>query len=452
MVAYRAALVRPICGPDITNGVVVVEGDRIAWVGTAGAAPKGTDTRDLGDAVLMPGIVNAHTHLDLTAFREQLDGLGFFHWVRTLTAGKQAMRDAPGAFGAYKKAGDLFLDSARAGIEEGLLHGITTYADTTDNDAPFTAMLEMGVRGIAYREVVGPDPRQCDAALAQLQADVALMRARATDRVRVGVSPHAPISVSDALFRATSTWARWEQLPMAVHIAESLDETALVVRGEGDFAGFLRGRKIAVAGRALSPIALLDACGALHAQTLLIHCVQVNDADIATIRRHDCSVAHCPRSNAHFGHGASPIGALRAARVRVGIGTDSVASNAGMDVLAEAAASVELMMSSAAARAVPGAEEIARWVTLESARALGLDAMVGSLEPGKQADLAAFPMPSVRPGAAGAETSHEARLVVVAGRELVNNGRLVTPCAGLPDRIARTSAALAQWRTANPAG
>ena len=89
---------------------------------------------------------------------------------------------------------------------------------------------------------------------------------------------------------------------------------------------------------------------------------------------------------------------------------------------------------------------------VESARALGLDAMVGSLEPGKQADLAAFPMPSVRPGAAGAETSHEARLVVVAGRELVNNGRLVTPCAGLPDRIARTSAALAQWRTANPAG
>ena len=466
VIAYRAALVRPISGPDIANGAVVVDGDRIAWVGPVAGAPKGADVRDLGDVILMPGIVNAHTHLDLTAFRGQLNGLGFFHWVRTLSLGKKAIRDTPSNFGAYKTASELFLDSARAGIEEGLLHGITTYADTADNDAPFRAMLDMGVRGIAYREVFGPDPKQCDASLAQLQRDVAVMRALATDRVRVGVSPHSPISVSDALFRATSSWARWEQLPMAVHLAESAEETELVVRAEGDYADFLRGRQIPVAPRGRSPVAVLDKCGALHAQTLLIHCVQVNEVDVAVIARNDCSVAHCPRSNAWFSHGASPIAAIRAARIRVGIGTDSVASNAGMNVLAEAESSAHLIASSigtsapsgsaaasAARGSLSGNQEIARWVTLESARALGLEAHIGSLEPGKHADLAAFAIPPRTPLAAhGIDKAQDARFVTVAGRELVRNGRLVAPDAGLAERMARASTALAQWRVANPVG
>ena len=159
-IAYRAAVVRPVSSPDISSGVVVVEGDRIAWVGPAAKSPK-AEVRDLGDVVLMPGIVNAHTHLDLTVFRGQLDGLGFVQWVRTLSLAKKAIRESPSTYGAYKHANDLFLDSSRAGIEEGLLRGVTTFADTTDNDAPFRAMLDMGVRGIAFREVFGPDPRQC---------------------------------------------------------------------------------------------------------------------------------------------------------------------------------------------------------------------------------------------------------------------------------------------------
>ena len=391
VVRYHARLVRPVSAPDIEHGTVVVDGSRIAYVGPRAAAPPGFDV-ELGDVVLAPGLVNAHTHLDLTVLRGRFDGLPFFDWIRTLTADRAALY------------ADQLLESARAGIREGLLAGITTYADTAPNDASFDAMRAMGVRGIAYREVFGPDPAQRERSMEGLCTAVSLMRARESSLVRVGVSPHAPYSVSDELFTAVAQYAKREQLPLATHVAESIDETMLVATGGGTFATFLRGRGIAVAPRARTPIEMLDCNGVLDTNALLIHCVRCDARDIETIARRGSAVATCPMSNRYFGHSVAPVAAMRAAGVRLGAGSDSMASNDRMDILREARAALGA-----------GAGECDVWelATLGGARALGLDHLIGSLEPGKQADLAAFPR------AGNPDAPAHAVFVAVAGRVLV---------------------------------
>lgn len=393
---YNARVVRPVSGPDVENGTVVVEGDRIAYVGPRAVAPPGRDV-ELGDVILSPGLVNAHTHLDLTALRGRFDSLRFFEWIRALTAARASMSPAE------------LLESARAGIREGLLAGVTTYADTAPNDAPFEAMRELGVRGIAYREVFGPDPAQCEASMDVLRAAVGAMRAGETSLVRVGVSPHAPYSVSDELFGAVAAFARTERLPLATHIAESEDESLLVSAGQGAFAAFLMGRGIAVAPRGRTPIGVLERYGVLDANALLIHCVRCDARDIAAIAQHGCGVATCPVSNQILGHGTAPVAALLDARVRVGVGSDSMASNVRMDILDEARQAVGA-----------GAGEHAAWelATLGGARALRLDDVIGSLEVGKAADLAAFPR------AADLRAPARATFVAVAGCVLVSGGAL----------------------------
>ncbi len=383
-------------GPDIESGTVVVDGDIISWVGPRALAPPGRDV-ELGDVILAPGLVNAHTHLDLTVMRGRFGGLSFFEWIRALTAARAGL------------SAEQLLDSARGGIREGLLAGITTYADTTPGDAPFEAMLELGVRGIAYREVFGPDPRQCEASMAGLREAVAAMRARETPLVRVGLSPHAAYSVSDELFTAVADFARSESLPIATHVAESEDESQLVSNGDGVFAVFLRGRDITVNPRGRTPVDVLERRSVLGPNALLIHCIRCDERDIVTIAKHRCGVATCPMSNRYFGHGAAPVAAMRDANVRVGAGSDSMASNDRMDVLREA----RLALGA-------GAREREVWelATLGGARALGLDHVISSLEAGKQADLAAFP----RGADPGGPT--RASFVAVAGRVLVEDGQL----------------------------
>src|SRR5215510_879216 len=189
MIRYRARWVVPIAAPPIADGVVVVDGDRIAFVGQADDAPPGDDEQ-LGNVVLMPGLVNAHCHLELTAMRGFLEDLDFRRWILRLTAARRAVLDR-----------DSLLDSARLGVEEGLRAGITTFADTSESGLPMQALREAGARGIVYQEVFGPDPAQCDESVAGLVERVAGLRYMETPLVRVGVSPHAPYTVADALFR-----------------------------------------------------------------------------------------------------------------------------------------------------------------------------------------------------------------------------------------------------------
>jgi 5-methylthioadenosine/S-adenosylhomocysteine deaminase len=313
-------------------------------------------------------------------------------------------------------------------------------------------MLERRVRGICYREVFGPDPAQCAEAIAGLAERVAGMTPRATELVRVGVSPHAPYTVSDALFSATAQFARERGLPMAVHIAESAIESALVEQGSGPFADGLRAREIAVGRRARSPVALLDHTGVLGERPLLIHCVRVDDDDVALIARHGCAVAHCPASNAKLGHGIAPLARLLENDIRVGLGTDSVASNDRMDLLDEAR--LAALFSSARERsheALPAARAL-ELATIGGARALGLDHETGTLEAGKYADLAAFPLRSDRapvfdPVATViyALAGTPASFVAVAGDVRVKDGRLRGADSELPARVQGTADQLQAW-------
>jgi len=347
---------------------------------------------------------------------------------------------------------EMLLDAARYGIDEGLRHGITTYADTCDSGVSLHAMSERGVRGIMYQEVFGPDPEQCQSSLDELRAKIEELRPRETALVRVGISPHAPYTVSDALFSTATAYARAHGLPIAIHIAESELEQELVTRGAGPFADGLRARGIAVAPRAASPIQLLAKLGVLAARPLLIHCVRVDKVDIATIAAAHCAVAHCPASNAKLGHGIAPVTELLAAHVTVGLGSDSMASNNRMDLLEEARLAIFLQRVQHATPAEPSASVALALATLGGATALGLEREAGSLEAGKSADLAAFALDSHAPAfdpesaALFALGGSRACFVAIAGRVLVRDGRVLDADVSLERRLQDAADALSLWR------
>jgi 5-methylthioadenosine/S-adenosylhomocysteine deaminase len=240
------------------------------------------------------------------------------------------------------------------------------------------ALVRFGGRGIVFQEVFGPAPAQVATSMAELEQQVLRLRRLATSQRRVGVSPHAPYTVSEPLFRRVAHLARQEGLPIAVHLAESQEETELIRYGAGPFAEALRGRGIVVEPHHCSPVQYLRELGVLRPGTLAIHCVQLDAEDIQLLKASRVTVAHCPRSNRAHAHGSAPISALREAGVPVGIGTDSLVSVPDLDVWAEARVSWL------------GAEESLRILTLEGARALDWEREIGSLEAGKAADLAVF--------------------------------------------------------------
>lgn len=445
MTRYHARWVLPIAGKPIENGTVAESGGKITYAGPREGAPAGEDY-ELGDAILLPGLINTHTHLELTVMRGFLEDLCFSDWINKLRRSRNEVL-----------TNESLLDSARLGILEGLHAGITAYADTCSSGVVMQAMKELGVRGIMYQETFGPDPKVADAAMKELDARVSALLPQQTDLVALGVSPHAPYTVSDELYSAAGKYARSKNLPLAMHIAESGAEQAIVAEGSGDFAEGWKKRGIEVKKRARSPIALLEKLGLLGDRSLLIHCVRLDDADISSIARSRSSVAHCPASNAKFGHGVAPLLPLLAAGVRVGIGSDSVASNNRMDLLDEARLSVLLHRAVAGAHDAFGARDALRLATLGGAEALGIGDRVGSLEAGKDADIAAFRLdrlrtiPTGNPEAAAlfALAGRGAELVAVRGRRLVENGRTVQPLAPLLRSVAEASSALHAWAEAN---
>lgn len=453
MIRYHASWLLPISMPAVRNGTVVVdEQGRIAYVGPSDAAPPGED-RNLGAAVLMPGLINVHSHLELTAMRGFLEDLPFREWILRLHRSKSAVLTE-----------ERLLHSACAGIAEGLLAGITTYADTCDTGVAMSAMLAMGVRGRMYQEVFGPDPESWRAELDGLHGKVEALRhpgnASGVDPlVDVGISPHAPYTVCDDLFAASARYAVEERLPMAVHIAESEEEHTLVCEGKGVFAEGLRRRGIEVSPRALSPVRLLARLGVLETKPLLIHCLRVDEEDLRLIAESGSAVAHCPVANAKLGHGIAPVARMLEKGIEVALGSDSVAANNRMDLLEEAR--IACLMQRAVLRspaALPPPVVIAM-ATLASARVLGLEKRVGSLERGKDADLAAFSLESLRGQPVEDPCSalvfslggSRARLVTVRGRELVRDGELVAHDAGsLATEVGKVGRELRRWLVEHP--
>jgi cytosine/adenosine deaminase-related metal-dependent hydrolase len=424
---YSARWLLPVTSPPVAGGAVLVGANgRIEAAGPTESVPlpDGAADIDLGDAALLPGLINAHTHLDLTFARGLLEDLPFTDWIAALLRARRSAH----------LSDDDQLAAARLGCAESIAAGITTTATTEDSDAGFDALLECGMRGLVYREVFGPDPEQCADSMEALRGRIAAMRTRATDRVRIGISPHAPYSVSDKLFEAVARYAVAELLPVAVHAAESAAESALVSEGAGVFGERLRARGIATPVRAASTIALLERTGILDLAPLLIHAIRLSPDDIERIARSGACVVHCPAANARLGHGVAPIDALRHAGVTVALGTDSVGSNNRVDILEEAHLAQMLQRATTADATCLPAEDLLRMATLDGARVLGLDDVTGSIETGKAADLCAIRLDgaNVRPvNDVLAAIIHAARasdviLTVVEGRVLFRDGRVLT--------------------------
>ena len=395
-VRLAAPWVLPVDGPPIAGGAVLIGADgRIAAVGPDELVPAPADVPacEYPGAALAPGFVNTHTHLELTGFEGQVEDDDFAAWIRRL----RELKD--------RRPPEDYLAAARRGLRDAWAAGVTTIADTGDRGVVIRALAECGGSGVAYQEVFGPHPDQVGESMAALEGRVAELRAFESARVRLGVSPHAPYTVSGPLYRAVADYARGRGLPVAVHLAESPAETQLLRAAAGPFAEAWQRRSIplpSLPGR--SAVEWLDEHGALSERTLCIHVVQADAGDVARLAAAGVAVAHCPLSNRRHGHGDAPLGRLRAAGIRVGVGTDSVASVAGLDLLAEARA----------ARALAGLswDEALALVTLEGARALGLAGEIGSLAAGKWGDVAVI---RLRGGAPPAEqVMNSVREAVVA--------------------------------------
>lgn len=391
MLRVRAGRLVTVTAPPIEDGAVLIGADgRIAAVGPHSRVPSPHEATALEfrDAMLVPGLVNCHTHLELTHLAGRISEPEFVVWIRRI----REMKD--------RSTREGFRAAAEAGLRDCWARGVTCVADTGSSRAVPEVLARLGGRGICYHEVFGPDPGQVDDSMIDLGAALADLRPLAAPGLIIGVSPHAPFTVSESLYRAVGALARREDLPIALHLAESRAEADLVRRGAGPFAEVLRARGIAVTARDESPVAYLARLGVLTPRTLCIHCVQLDGEDVRTIAAHGASVAHCPRSNAAHGHGRAPLAALRGAGIRVGLGTDSVASVHDLDPWAEAAAA-----------GLSGADAL-RLLTREGARALGLDGAIGALDQGMAGDLAVFPLPSTEQ----ALPSGPALLTAVHGR------------------------------------
>lgn len=372
-----------MAGPPIRDGAVLIGADgRIVAVGPDAAVPRpeGVPETSLERAALVPGLVNTHTHLELTGFDGQVDDDAFADWIIRLRSLKAA------------RTPEQFLDAARAGVRDCWAAGVTTVADTGDTGAAIRALHELGGSGICYQEVFGPHPDQRDVGMAFLRQRVTELRPLTTPRLRLGVSPHAPYSVSGPLYAAVAAFAAAEELPIAVHLGESQAETDLVTRGEGPFAELWKRREIPApsqhpterpdATRTRSPVAWLDHHGVLGPRTLAIHVIQVDAADIALLSHRGVAVAHCPLSNRRHEHGDAPLAALLQAGVLVGVGTDSVASIPRLDLMAETRAARIL--------GALDAESALALCTRDAAAALGMQGEVGQLVRGAWGDVAAM--------------------------------------------------------------
>ncbi|MEZ5100367.1 MAG: amidohydrolase family protein [Thermoleophilia bacterium] len=364
-VVYAADWVIPVDGPPVRDGGVQVDGERIVAVGPADDLAG--ERRDHPGCVILPGLVNAHTHLEYATFAGFGDGLPFGQWIDVHIARKRLI------------GFDQLLDSARLGAAECLASGVTTVADASFSGAAALACAEAGLRGIVHLEVFGADAAVARERFAGIQARV---DGSLDARVRLGVSPHAPYSTGAAVYGAALELG----IPVQTHVAESDDEAEFMARGSGRVAELAAWAGIESPGA--TSVRHLVACGALRAGVSAVHCVTPDADEIELLAHSGASVVHCPRSNALLGCGIAPVRAMLDAGIPVGLGTDSPASAPSFDLLEEARSALELARARERRPDALSAPEALELATLGGARALGLEREIGSLTPGKLADLA----------------------------------------------------------------
>jgi 5-methylthioadenosine/S-adenosylhomocysteine deaminase len=355
MTALSADWLLPVDGPPIENGLVRFENGVLVEV------TQGRAERHYADAAILPGFVNAHSHLEYSRYAGFGDGEPFGPWITAHITRKRLLGP------------DEIFGLARAGALDCLASGITTCADYSFSGAAAVAAAEAGLRAIVYLEVFGADPADAERQFAEKRA-----RAGESALVTIGISPHAPYSCSLDVYR----YCLGLGIPVGTHLAESANETEWLLHGTGPLRAL---QSIYPPPSGLRPVATLEPV--LGPDLLCAHCVELEEHEIALIAERGVPVAHCPRSNALLGCGIAPLTGLRAAGVTVGLGTDSPASTPSFDMFDELRAAVYGARARERDAGALSASGALRLATLDSARALRIDREVGTLTAGKRADV-----------------------------------------------------------------
>ncbi len=425
---YSARWVVPVATPPIADAAVAVAGERIVGVGPLEEVKQRFPEaiiNDFGEAAIIPGLVNAHSHLELTVMRGFLEDVehDFFAWLKKLTVARLERMTAD----------DLYV-SAAWGACEAARAGVTCFADASDaGSESMKALRDAGLRGIVFKESFGPDPRLAVENFNKLKTRVAELRKLETPLVKCGVSPHAPYTVCGPQLEMISRLACEENLPLMMHAAETGMEVDLLATGEGAFAAGLKSRGIQWQAPGVSTIQYLQSHGVLETQPLLAHCIHVNNEDLELMAATKTRVAHCPKSNSKLGHGVAPYTRFLEQEIAVGLGSDSVASNNTCDILEEARFAL-LLARATGANCDLNTKDALTSATSGGAAALGMGKEIGELKAGLQADLAVVSLaglhqnPSYDPTGTliFASSGRDVIMTVVEGKEVFRDGRITT--------------------------
>lgn len=371
MRCYRAAWVVPIATPPIPGGVVCVDRDRIVSVG----AFDGSQAEDLGHVALLPGLVNAHTHLELSWMRGQVPPRDSMPaWAASLMALRRSVASEPS-------------EPVRDAIREARASGTCLLGDVTNTLTTYDPLLDSDLSAVLFREVLGfsaPDP---DGLVRSVAAQIGELTP--VEWLRPSIVPHAPYSVSPDLFRAIARWHRERESQFSIHLGESAQEIEWLRHGTGEWRVLLESLGVwnpAWMPPACGPVEYLERFGVVGPKFVAVHGVQFTDDDLGRLATAGATVVACPRSNRWTGAGTPPIERFYASGTRVAVGTDSLASVQDLNLFAEIAEMRRI------------APRVAAWSLLESAtrsgaEALGFGAELGTLQPGKRARVLAVSVP-----------------------------------------------------------
>jgi len=411
----RARIVIPLSHPPIEDGAVCISGDRILWVGRRAEIPAshvyGEET-DLGEMILMPGLVNAHCHLDYTGMAGQIPPpKSFTDWIKSMVALKLSWNL------------EEFAASWRRGAEMLLRTGTTTVADIESVPELIpSAWQSTPLRVISFRELLNVKSRSSASEIVERAVNDWLGLPEA--RGRVGLSPHAPYSTSAELLEWSARAAHRRKWRLTTHVAESEQEFEMFMYRQGAMFDWLKGqRDMSDCGRG-SPVQHLERCGYLDESLLAAHVNYLWRHDAGVLGRNRVSVVHCPRSNDYFRHLRFPREELETAGVNLCLGTDSLAT-----VRKEREQPLELnlfaeMQTLAAKSPELAPETILRMATVNGAQALGRKGDLGELSPNALADLITIPFSRPEPEAFEAIVYHKGEVAssMIGGAWVVRPG------------------------------
>lgn len=378
MKSFQAAWVCPIDRPPIKNGVVEIDGGLIVGIRGPGTGNREPEVRNLGRVAILPGLINAHTHLELSWLRGRVPPASqFTDWVKTLFA----IRGRPDDRMSAEQVAPI-----HEAIAEARASGTVAVGDISNSLAAVGPMREANLGGVVFHELLGFKER--DGALIDSTRDMRWRAAAAG--ARVSLAPHAPYSTSLELFKAIRADVDASACPiMSVHLGESAEEIEFLQQGGGPWRSML---EIIGAWRddwqipACDPVGYLDRHGVIDEKTLVVHGVQFGDGALSRLAEIGATLVTCPRSNQWVGVGYPPLERFYKSGVNVAVGTDSLASVEDLNLFSELKTMRWLAPSIPASRILESA-------TLTGARALGLADELGSLTPGKRAEILAVELP-----------------------------------------------------------